>query len=151
MGATLERIEFYRTGDAYGEFSNFAPFQIELDGLFWPTSEHYFQAQKFADAAYRETIRLEPSPMVAAKLGRDRGHPLRSDWEQVKDAIMAQAVAAKFEQHPKLRELLLATGDALLVEHTKNDAYWADGGDGTGQNKLGLILMEIRTRLRKTS
>jgi ribA/ribD-fused uncharacterized protein len=41
-------IFFYSTKDAYGEFSNFAAFPIEIDGRTWPTSEHYFQAQKFA-------------------------------------------------------------------------------------------------------
>jgi N-glycosidase YbiA len=42
----------------------------------------------------------------------------------------------------------LATGDAKIVEHTENDAYWGDGGDGSGQNKLGQILMEVREELR---
>jgi N-glycosidase YbiA len=44
----MERIHFYRVNDRYGEFSNFAPCPIELNGRHWPTSEHYFQAQKFA-------------------------------------------------------------------------------------------------------
>lgn len=140
-------IKFYRTGDAYGEFSNFAAFPIQLDGKTWPTTEHYFQAQKFAGTPHEETVRLAPSPGEAAKIGRKRSLPLRADWESVKDDIMRHAVLAKFEQHPQLRSLLLSTGDAVLIEHTKNDAYWGDGGDGTGKNMLGRILMEVRTRL----
>jgi hypothetical protein len=63
---------------------------------------------------------------------------------------MRAALQAKFAQHPGLRSFLLQTGDAELIEHTKNDSYWADGGDGTGKNRLGQLLMELRTELRKT-
>ena len=124
-------------------------FPIRLKDRTWPTTEHYFQAQKFPDTQHEEDIRLLNSPMIAARAGRDRKKPLREDWETVKDAIMTEAVRAKFTQHPRLRELLLSTGDAHLIEHTRNDSYWGDGGDGSGKNKLGLILIEIRTELRK--
>src|SRR3954467_67388 len=110
-------INFYAVGDAYGEFSNFAAFPIRLGGATWPTSEHYFQAQKFAGTEHAEAIRQTRSPMIAARMGRDRKKPLRRDWEAVKDNIMREAVRAKFTQHPELTELLLATGDAVLVEH----------------------------------
>ena len=143
-----EVINFYYTDKEYGEFSNFAPHQIALDGKTWPTSEHYFQAQKFVGTEHEEAIRSEPSPMKAAKMGRDRKRPLRSDWDGVKDDIMRKAVRAKFTQHAQLRQVLLDTGDATIVEHTENDSYWADGGDGTGQNMLGRILMETRDQLR---
>lgn len=141
-------IRFYAVKDPYGCFSNFAPYPIELDGKIWPTSEHYFQAQKFAGTPHAEEIRRERSPMIAARLGRKRSWPLRPDWELVKDDLMRRAVRAKISQHPELREILLGTGDALLVEHTRNDAYWGDGGDGTGRNMLGRILMEVRDALR---
>lgn len=59
-------IEFYSTGDEYGEFSNFAAFPFMLDGKQWPTSEHYFQAQKFKDETYQEKIRKANSPMTEA-------------------------------------------------------------------------------------
>lgn len=144
-----ESINFYRTGDAYGECSNFAAFPFTIDGKEWPTTEHYFQAQKFAGTEFEEEIRAIPSPMIAARAGRDRKKPLRPDWEAVKDDVMRAAVRAKFTQHPKLTDLLLSTGDAEIVEHTKNDSYWADGGDGSGKNMLGIILMELREELRR--
>ena len=62
---------------------------------------------------------------------------------------MGEVLRAKFTQHPQLRSLLLSTGDAELVEHTANDNYWADGGDGSGKNRLGQLLMELRSELRK--
>jgi ribA/ribD-fused uncharacterized protein len=141
-------IHFYRVGDEYGEFSNFAPYPIALDGERWPTTEHYFQAQKFEDGVYQQKIRKANSPMLAARLGRDRKQKLRRDWESVKVAVMRKAVLAKFNQHEELLQLLLATGDAELVEHTENDDYWGDGGDGSGKNMLGRILMEVRESLR---
>lgn len=61
---------------------------------------------------------------------------------------MRDAVMAKFSMHDDARRALLDTGDARLVEHTEVDRYWGDGGDGSGLNKLGLILMETRDRLR---
>lgn len=143
-------IRFYSTSDAFGEFSNFAAFPIRIEGRVYPTSEHYFQAQKFAptDEAHAEAIRNEKSPMIAARMGRDRKKKLRRDWESVKDNVMREAVRAKFEQHENLWQLLLSTGDAKLIEHTSNDSYWGDGGDGSGKNMLGRILMEIREELR---
>ena len=146
----MERvIHFYRVGDEWGEFSNFALFPIKLDGKIWPTSEHYFQAQKFTDEAYRKKIRQTKPSMQAALLGRSRKQPLRRDWESVKDDVMRKAVLAKFAQHEELGLLLLSTGDATLVEHTDNDSYWGDGGHGKGRNRLGHILMEVREQLRR--
>lgn len=145
----MDVIRFYRTGDQHGSFSNFAPYPVEIDGKVWPTSEHYFQAQKFVGTSHEEAMRLERSPMVVARMGRDRKKPLRPDWDAVKDDVMRKAVLAKFTQHQDLRTQLLATGDTKIVEHTENDSYWGDGGDGSGRNMLGLILMDVRDQLRQ--
>jgi ribA/ribD-fused uncharacterized protein len=141
-------IAFYSTRGTYGAFSNFARSPIEHDGLRWPTVEYYFQAQKFAGTAHVEAIRLAPSPMIAARMGRSRARPLRSDWDQRKDEIMLRAVCAKFVQHADLAALLLSTGDAPLVERARRDHYWGNGGDGSGANRLGQILMIVRAELR---
>jgi ribA/ribD-fused uncharacterized protein len=141
-------INFYSTKDAYGCFSNFSAHPFKLKGKIWKTSEHYFQAQKFAGTEHEEEIRMIDSPMVAARAGRSRQRPLREDWEVVKDDVMREAIRAKFTQHEDLRKILLETGDAILVEHTANDRYWADGGDGSGLNMLGKLLMELREQLR---
>src|SRR5579859_7857274 len=81
-------IHFYSTRGEHGCFSNFYRSPIQLDGKTWPTSEHYFQAQKFAGTALVGQIRRASSPSEAARLGRSREHPLRRDWESVKDEIM---------------------------------------------------------------
>jgi ribA/ribD-fused uncharacterized protein len=144
----MSEIGFYETQGPHGYLSNFAAYPIRLRGKVWPTSEHYFQAQKFAGTEHEEAVRATASAMIAARMGRSRARPLRADWEAVKDAIMLEALRAKFSQHSDLRAQLLATGDARIVEHTKNDAYWADGGDGGGKNRLGELLEQVRDELR---
>ncbi|MEM9973595.1 MAG: NADAR family protein [Pseudomonadota bacterium] len=141
-------IYFYGQTDAYSEFSNFAPFGIEMDGVWWPTVEHYFQAQKFEDAAYREKIRRADRPKEAKALGLTRKLPIRSDWEAVKVEVMQAAVRQQFATHPALRALLLNTGAEEIVENAPHDYFWGGGQDGTGRNTLGKILMEVRDSLR---
>lgn len=144
----MKSIKFYRVDGEYGVFSNFAPFPIFINHESWPTVEHYFQACKFDDNSIKEKIKSLSSPMSAAREGRDRKNPLRDDWEKIKDSIMLEALRAKFKQHPRLRKELLLTKNAVIVEHTSNDFYWADGGDGTGKNMLGKLLMKVREELK---
>ena len=141
-------IYFYSQTERYAEFSNFARFGVAFDGEWWPTVEHYFQAQKFHDADYRARIRRAGKPKDAKTLGRTRKIPLRADWEDVKDDIMYRAVRRKFETHEGPRRLLLDTGEETLVENAPMDAYWGCGPDGNGLNKLGRILMRVRAELR---
>jgi ribA/ribD-fused uncharacterized protein len=141
------KIEFYRTNGKYGCFSNFSKHAFTLDNKLWPTSEHYFQAKKFEGEPDEEEIRLSDSPNSAAKMGRQRTRPLRVDWEQVKDDVMYTALKAKFTQNQSIRIKLIETEDAEIVEHTKNDSYWGDAGDGSGKNMLGKLLMRLRTEL----
>lgn len=142
-------IYFYSTLGEYASFSNFSRHGFQLDGEYWPTTEHYFQAQKFPETEHCEQIRQAKTPKDAAKMGRERSRPLRKDWEQVKDDIMRKAVLCKFETHGDIREILLATGDEEIVENAPGDYYWGCGKDGSGKNMLGQILMEVREILRK--
>ena len=137
-------IYFYTTNNKFGEFSNFSRHGVELDGKWWKTAEHYFQAQKFHDEVYKEKIRRALDPKTAANLGRSRKVPIRGDWEQVKDDVMRKAVLKKFQTHKELRALLLSTGSEEIVENAPGDYYWGCGADGTGKNMLGKILQETR-------
>ncbi len=80
-------------------------------------------------------------------MGRSRKHPIRGDWEQVKEDIMRRALSQKFTEHGDLRQLLLGTGDEEIIENSPTDYYWGCGKDGTGKNRLGQILMEVREML----
>lgn len=123
-------ILFYSTAGEHGCFSNFSRDSIDLDGRVWKTSEHYFQAQKFFGVNEEQfnKIHAAKTPGDAAKLGRDRSVKMRKDWESVKNNVMHKVVHAKFSQNIKLKEILLSTADAKLVEHTSKDSYWGDGG-----------------------
>jgi len=140
----MNEIKFYRVNDPYGEFSNFSSHPILVWGEGWKTVEHFYQAMKFTDDVDREAVKNAQYPGQAARIGRDRSRSLRPDWEGMKDDVMRIGVSAKFEQHKELRTLLVDTDPAVLIEHTSNDNYWADGGDGSGKNMLGKILMEVR-------
>ncbi|CAF1220234.1 unnamed protein product [Adineta steineri] len=145
-------IYFYLRNEPFGEFSNFYLAPIVLDGCTWSTTEHYFQAQKFiSDEIHYQNILQLAKPCKVFYYVRKHKSSRRADWDDVKDEIMFKACLAKFQQHLKLKELLLSTGDRTLVEHTKNDSYWGDGGDGTGRNQLGITLMKVREYLKNNS
>jgi ribA/ribD-fused uncharacterized protein len=132
----------------WGCFSNFAPSPLVIDEKRYPTSEHYFQSQKFVgNPAYAAQIAAASSPSAAAKLGRSRAYPIRPDWDAVRDAIMLRALRAKFGQNPDLREILTSSSPRKLVEHRAADSYWGDGRTGLGQNRLGVLLMQVRSGL----
>ena len=145
-------IRFYHSGEKWGELSNFSRHAVYIRDRIWPTVEHFYQSQKFAGTANEENIRRSNSPTAAKCLARALSKELkRSDWPAAKDAVMRAALHAKFHQHPDLAHLLLRSGDQLLVEHSHDDAYWGDGGDGSGLNRLGQLLMELRIELRLSS
>jgi len=149
MTNELGPIVFYNKNEPYYEFTNFVLYPIDLDGKRWPSSEHYFQAQKFGGghAELIEKIRKASTCRDAFLLSRTA--PSRKDWDEIKDQIMERAVLAKFTQHPSLKQRLLFTGQRLLIEHTANDNYWGDGGDSTGLNILGKLLMQYRDHFRR--
>ena len=143
-------VYFYDTQEnPYGCFTNFSRHGFELDGDWWTTSEHYFQAQKFAGTPQAEEVRQLPTPREAFNLARDLKHLVRPDWSNVRDSVMLKAVERKFESNADIRTILLSTGDALLVENSPGDSYWGCGADGKGKNMLGKILMEVREKLRR--
>lgn len=142
-------IFFYHSDQPWGELSNFSRHAVFLLDRMWPTVEHFYQAQKFAGTSHEELIRRSATPMLAKRqalsLVEEHG---RGDWSEVKEQVMLHGLRAKFRQHPDLRERLLESGGRLLIEHTRNDDYWGDAGDGTGANRLGELLMQVRSELR---
>ena len=141
-------IYFYSTVDEYGCFSNFSPHGVAMHDGYWPTVEHYFQAQKFADTDHKERIRNAAGPKQAKTLGRSRTLPIRADWEEVKENIMRDALRQKFKGHADIQAVLLATGAEELIEKAPTDYYWGCGKSGTGKNRLGVLLMEVRAELQ---
>lgn len=136
--------------DYYYEFSNFHHLKSPLvvDGISYPTVEHFYQAQKTIILEERRKIAEAPNPTAAKKMGRKIS--IREDWEQVKWDVMYQGVKYKFESDEALKELLLSTNDRWIVEWTWwGDKVWGMHSlDSKGNNALGKILMRVRRELR---
>lgn len=132
----------------YSFLSNFHKCRVEFEGTVYPSVEHAFQAAKNPDPEYRSLIAAAGSPVTAKRMGKKT--QLRSDWEEVKEGIMLELLRSKFSD-PALREKLLATGDAELIEGNNHwDRYWGVCR-GEGLNKLGKLLMYVRSELREES
>ena len=143
--SAISTIDSFR--GKYYFLSNFFPAEVTYNGLTYQNNEAAFQAQKTYSKEERiEFTTLEPKDAKR----RGRRVRLRRDWEQVKDRIMEEIVRAKFSQNEELKEQLLATGDAQLVEGNRwNDRYWGvDIQSGVGENHLGKTLMKVRSELR---
>ncbi len=139
-------IYFYTKTMPYWGLSNFSPPGIEIDGSYWPTVEHYFQAQKFLESEAQERIRRASSPKEARELGQSRAFKLRPGWDDLREAVMLKALRVKFSQPPACA-LLVSTGERLLIESSPFDYFWAAGQDGSGLNRLGNLLMQVRREL----
>ncbi|WP_084722325.1 GTP cyclohydrolase II [Photobacterium aquae] len=140
----VDEILFYEPNNKYGFLSNFALSPITIGGFRWKTSEHYYQAQKFTDIAIQQLIMEAETPDEAFLLSRQYEAFVKRDWEDVKNAVMRYVVFEKFRQNVRFTHLLVSTGKKTLREHSHRDAYWGDGGDGSGRNELGKILMDVR-------
>jgi N-glycosidase YbiA len=151
-------ISFYDTHtDALTAcFGNFFDCKIEFGGKHYLNSESIFQAQKFTDqpgmmAQFENTngdvaVSIARKSQMTAQRSQE-WHDLQTPHINKLD-VMMNALRAKFGQNPHLKNMLMATGGAYLVEHLpdphRKDRYWSDGFDGTGENQLGNCLMKLR-------
>jgi len=133
----------------YWFLSNFFRRPIVFEGLFFPSSEHAYQAMKAKDdSELFEKIRLAENPGASKRLGHKVVLP--ENWERIKLDLMERIVRAKFSQHRDLRFALIETADAELREENNwGDTFWGCV-NGKGSNHLGKILMEIRKELRES-
>jgi hypothetical protein len=145
----------------YASFSNYFNRKnlVEYKGLKFTNTEAAFQCQKTYDASIQGLAQTMSPNDVKKAFGRAGlpGFPkftLRTDWESVKYEVMHEVVKAKFEQNPDLKEILLNTGDAELIEgNTWHDNCWGDChcpkcSSIKGTNWLGKVLMQVRSELR---
>lgn len=129
----------------YRFLSNFWPAEIHYKGYTYVSTEHAYQAAKALNPEDHDLVATAKTPAQTKKLGRKI--KVRPDWDQVKDQVMLDVVRLKFKI-PELRDALLETGNAILIEgNTWGDTYWGVCG-GVGQNKLGRILMQVREEIR---
>lgn len=153
----------------YADWSNFGLREVRVFGRTWKTSEHAFQAAKFfgTDEEHVETIAAAPTPGKAKRLGNDRAHPKRPDWDSIAPNVMTLIVLRKFEQHVDLASQLVRSAPATIVEGNDHGddrwgAVWVDAELAShlplpvwarrdkwlvGRNQLGKVLMLVRREL----
>lgn len=143
-------IKFFRSNNKYFCFSNFSQHPVEVDGLKYPTSEHYYQSMKFygVNPERAEQIRLAATPRIAADMGRDASFEMQPDWEKYKIYYMCRVIQIKTDTYESIQKLLLETGEEEIIEDSPRDYYWGCGKDGSGKNKLGILWMTMRACLR---
>lgn len=165
-----ERIQFYdhKTTPEYAWLGNFHRCRLALDGIEYGCAEAAFQAAKFlkseekavfseqalmATDAYKNAQRKAQEDLLghaAFMQAQKMKSQQRSDWitGKVNVTEMKKILQAKFSQNADLKQKLLDTGTSELIEHTQRDASWGNGKNGSGQNMLGKLLMEVRQELR---
>jgi len=139
-------IPYYET--SHFVFSNFSAHTVEYNGVNYPTAEHAFHAQKFDDPLLADKIRDCGSPLAAWQLAHELKPQRRSDWNDVKVAILTDIIRAKVNQHQEVKDALLSSGSEEIIEINPNDDFWGSGPDGNGQNNTGKIFMQIRSELQ---
>ena len=144
------------------EFSNMHEAPIQVEGITFPTVEHYFQwakAKQFGDAAAQAKILKTPSPKSVKAIGKKVTPFDDAQWSERKDQVMRTAVKAKLMQHPEILKKLMDTGDRLIGEANPRDKYWGIGTSSDtafakkperwkGKNTMGKILMDLRSELK---
>lgn len=149
-----DEIRFYRASEKpYGAFSNLYRRAIDFEGETFATSEHAYQAGKARKPEVRDWVLSAPSPALVAMAAHGLYYwDIAPGWSRTKFDRMRGVLRAKFTQHEDLKEMLLATGDARLVESATVDnevnRLWGEV-NGEGRNMLGQLLMELRASLRE--
>ena len=148
---------FRYTRAEWGEFSNFYPLPRPIAAAPWsfPTSEHLYQAAKFAVSPNIQAhIAAAPTARDAARIGRNRGLPASPFWNEMRVDAMRWTIRRKLETVPELLlPILERTAERPIVEISTRDPFWgaapADGGTVyRGRNALGRLWMELRQQLR---
>jgi len=145
-----------------GCLSQWWPAEFTVDGVTYPTAEHFMMTAKallFGDADMARRIPLASHPKEAKTLGRQVSGFDEERWAAQRFGLVVAGNVAKFGQHPDLRDYLLTTGDRVIVEASPRDRLWGIGLAASndlatspehwpGQNLLGFALMEARQQLR---
>ena len=122
-----EIVEFYKSNDKYGCFSNFSPYKVEYENEEWQTAEHCYQAHKFTNAELRHLIKIQETPKQSAQIGRTRADLLRIDWDFVRIIFMYNIVKNKVLQNPIVYITLLSTKNKPIFEISPKDSFWGLG------------------------
>ena len=153
----MKAVVINRVREEWGELGNMAPFPVEYEGVTYPTSEHLFQRLRLTDDALRHEVVQVKNPMSAKmrakklmKENPDKTLPVCCDEDMVR---MKMVLELKLQQHEKIKDTLLLTGDRFIVEDATrrqrgSGLFWGaalqEDGSWKGDNALGKLWMIIR-------
>nr|WP_256821808.1 NADAR domain-containing protein [Enterococcus mundtii] len=132
--------------------SNFSNYPITYEGITYKNNEAAFQAAKLATNTTIDSktkLTRQNFSDMTGRQAKEAGKrvSLRSDWENIKLQVMKDICKAKFTQNKSLKEKLIQTGNAPIIENNSwGDTFWGVSNKD-GENHLGKILMEIRSEL----
>jgi len=171
LGQTFEYLLFYghkpsTDGSVTASCcSQWFPAPFEIDGLVYPTAEHYMMAEKarlFDDQEMLANILNCKTPKEAKAFGRKVQNFDIENWQKHCTQIVVKANLAKFSANRDFADWLVATAPKVIVEASMWDKIWGIGMVATapgarepklwkGRNLLGFALMEVRDRLAEGS
>lgn len=161
----LNTISFTRIDLPHGWLGNMSRHPLRLPrasgGTLYPTAEHYFQCMKFNDPQIQQDILAKKSPMDAKWTGKGKARDFPekrviTSYTSADLDLMRRTIRLKLENHPILRDQLLALPeDGIIIEDSSarggaSARFWGmklENGIWTGQNWLGRLWMELRLEL----
>ncbi len=147
-------IAFTKVKLEWGFLSNMSPHPVRHEGRLWATTEALFQALRFRNAAVRDLIWEQKSPMTAKMMAKKHKAEMMVAPGGDEDlANMRMVLRLKIEQHPSLRKALMETGEAVIIEDctSRRASIWGArrvGDKWEGDNLLGKLWVELRDRQR---
>jgi ribA/ribD-fused uncharacterized protein len=163
-GKKVDAVFFHKPEEPYGYLSNWYPSPFDLDEIHFSSAEQYIMYRKcmlFGDEHAAKAVLSTDDPEKQQAIGRDASGYMETVWKGARQMAAFRALMAKFSQNENLKQKLLNTGDAYLVECAGSDKVWAcgirlgddrrfDAANWDGSNILGFTLMEVRNRLGET-
>ena len=162
-GQEVDAIFFHKPAEPHGFLSNWYPSPFDLDGVHFTSAEQYIMYKKcmvFGDVASAKKVLATEDTKEQQAIGQNAKGYVGKVWEGMRQVVAVHGLLAKFSQNEDLKQMLLDTGDAWLVECAHSDIIWAcgirlneeerfDSSKWRGKNILGFALMEVRSILRK--
>ena len=159
---TVDAVFFHKPEEPHGYLSNWYHSPFDLDGMHFTSTEQYIMYRKcmaFGDEKSAAAVMKTADPAKQQEIGRCAKNYIDSVWKAMRQSVATVGLLEKFRQNEELRNKLLDTGDAYLVECARLDKAWAcgrgldeeerfDASLWTGSNILGFALMEVRNMIR---
>ena len=162
-GLEVDAFFFHRPEEPHGYLSNWYTSPFDLDGMHFSSVEQYIMYRKcmiFGDETSAKAVLATEDTASQQAIGRKAAGYIGSVWAGLRQMVVLRGLMAKFSQNEDLKQKLLDTRDAYLVECAGSDKVWAcgirlnddkrfDAANWTGDNILGFALMEVREMLKE--